>query len=182
MDALHWRHFSWLTRRAMTQGIICGPFRFKQLYGTCRSTDRAGLSRAAGAKKIAQGGQRETGSCFADCRSRADCWSAGHGLALEAADVRYYQENGVTYRETRYKVQHPVTETVLVDQSRITYREKVDTELQRHGPHVPGARHQLPQRNVCGQPLESVCQAGDCPAVGAGDPDGNPHRNRQGSA
>jgi hypothetical protein len=48
---------------------------------------------------------------------------------LRGADVRYYQENGVTYRETRYKVQHPVTETVLVDQPRTVYREKIDTEL-----------------------------------------------------
>ncbi|HEX4149310.1 MAG TPA: hypothetical protein VHY20_09995 [Pirellulales bacterium] len=48
---------------------------------------------------------------------------------VQAADVRYYQENGVTYRETRYKVQHPVTETVLVDQPRTVYREKIDTQL-----------------------------------------------------
>lgn len=49
---------------------------------------------------------------------------------LRAADVRYYQENGITYRETRYTVQHPVTETVLVDQARTVYREKIDTTLQ----------------------------------------------------
>ncbi|HWC90249.1 MAG TPA: hypothetical protein VG433_11350 [Pirellulales bacterium] len=49
---------------------------------------------------------------------------------IQAADVRYYQENGVTYRETRYTVQHPVTETVLVDQQHTVYREKVDTTLQ----------------------------------------------------
>jgi hypothetical protein len=49
---------------------------------------------------------------------------------LPAADVRYYQENGITYRETRYTVQHPVTETVLVDQPRTVYREKVSTTLQ----------------------------------------------------
>ena len=48
---------------------------------------------------------------------------------VQAADVRYYQENGITYRETKYKVQHPVTETVLVDQPRTVYREKLDTEL-----------------------------------------------------
>lgn len=49
---------------------------------------------------------------------------------LLAADVRYYQENGVTYRETHYTVQHPVTETVLENQSRVVYRQKVDTTLQ----------------------------------------------------
>jgi hypothetical protein len=49
---------------------------------------------------------------------------------LRAADVRYYAENGITYRETRYTVQHPVTETVLVDQARTVYREKVATTLQ----------------------------------------------------
>ncbi|HEY5311768.1 MAG TPA: hypothetical protein VIK18_04590, partial [Pirellulales bacterium] len=49
---------------------------------------------------------------------------------LQAADVRYYQENGITYRETRYTVQHPVTETVLVDQPRTVYREQVNSKLE----------------------------------------------------
>ena len=39
----------------------------------------------------------------------------------------------------------------------------------RHGPHVPGAGHRVPQRNVRGQPLEPLCQAVPGPAARAGN-------------
>lgn len=55
---------------------------------------------------------------------------AGLAAQLAAADdVRYYEDNGVTYRETRQKVNRPINETALVDQQRTVYREKLDTEL-----------------------------------------------------
>jgi hypothetical protein len=56
-------------------------------------------------------------------------WLATCG-ALPAADTRYYQENGVTYRETRYTVQHPVAETQLAEQQHTVYRQRDDIQLQ----------------------------------------------------
>lgn len=50
--------------------------------------------------------------------------------SVRAADVRYYEENGVTYQETRYKVQHPVTETQYEPQARTVYRPQVASSLQ----------------------------------------------------
>lgn len=48
------------------------------------------------------------------------------GAAAAAADeTRFYEENGVTYRETRRKVARPVAETRWEDQPRTVYREKV---------------------------------------------------------
>lgn len=41
-----------------------------------------------------------------------------------ADDVRYYQENGVTYRESRYTVGHPVVETHLEPQQRTVYSQQ----------------------------------------------------------
>ncbi len=40
-----------------------------------------------------------------------------------ADDVRYYQENGVTYRESRYTIGHPVVETHLEPQQHTVYSQ-----------------------------------------------------------
>ncbi|MGD9646651.1 MAG: hypothetical protein AB7U73_13140 [Pirellulales bacterium] len=46
-----------------------------------------------------------------------------------SAEERYYEENGVTYRETRERVQRPVTEIVHQPTTRTVYREQYRTEL-----------------------------------------------------
>ena len=55
-------------------------------------------------------------------------------LALPAAadEVRYYTENGVTYRETRRLVQRPVTETRTQQSTRTVYREQWTTEQREY--------------------------------------------------
>lgn len=53
---------------------------------------------------------------------------AGAGLAL-AEEVRYYQQDGITYRETRRTVQRPVTETHLRESMQTVYREQQTSEL-----------------------------------------------------
>ena len=52
---------------------------------------------------------------------------AGAGFAT-AQNVRYYEENGVTYRETRRSVRRPVSETRLETRQRIVQRERITTE------------------------------------------------------
>ena len=47
-----------------------------------------------------------------------------------ADDVRYYTENGVTYRETRRVVRRPVSETRLERREETVYRERTVTEYQ----------------------------------------------------
>ncbi|MGW8256906.1 MAG: hypothetical protein ACWGMZ_05425 [Thermoguttaceae bacterium] len=49
--------------------------------------------------------------------------------ATAAADeVRYYNENGITYRETRRTVQRPVCETKMQHTTRTVYKEELYTE------------------------------------------------------
>jgi hypothetical protein len=55
------------------------------------------------------------------------------GLALAAVEaraeeVRYYEQNGVTYRETRRVVEDRIPETKLQDCTRTVYREQVTCE------------------------------------------------------
>ncbi len=50
------------------------------------------------------------------CLSRAD-------------DVRYYDENGVTYRETKHSVQRPMAETHYEDRQQTIYAEQLQTQL-----------------------------------------------------
>lgn len=58
------------------------------------------------------------------------CGEFSGGPARVAADeVVYYEENGVTYRETRRIVRKPVTETRVEPRERTVYRENVTTEL-----------------------------------------------------
>ena len=45
------------------------------------------------------------------------------------AEERYYEQNGVTYRETRERVQRPVTEVVHQPTTRTVYREQYRTEF-----------------------------------------------------
>jgi hypothetical protein len=50
------------------------------------------------------------------------------GQLAAADDVRYYTENGVTYRETRRIVKRPVSETRIHEQQRTVYRRRIQTE------------------------------------------------------
>lgn len=50
--------------------------------------------------------------------------------AANADEVRYTEDNGRTYRETRRVVRHPVTDVVHQDVPRTVYREHARTELQ----------------------------------------------------
>lgn len=47
------------------------------------------------------------------------------GVVAVAQETRFYEENGVTYRETKQKVQRPIAETRWDNQQRTVYREKV---------------------------------------------------------
>jgi len=47
-----------------------------------------------------------------------------------AEDVRYYEKDGVTYRESRRVVQRPVSETRYEDRERTVYRRELVTEHQ----------------------------------------------------
>ena len=46
--------------------------------------------------------------------------------------VRYYTENGVTYKETRTTVRRPVVERKLEQREKTVYREKVSTSYEPH--------------------------------------------------
>ena len=45
-----------------------------------------------------------------------------------AQDVRYYDQDGVTYRETRHVVQRPVSATEIQQREQVVYRQQVTTE------------------------------------------------------
>ncbi|MBX9787343.1 MAG: hypothetical protein K2Y37_00375 [Pirellulales bacterium] len=49
--------------------------------------------------------------------------------ASASAEERYYEENGVTYRETRERFQRPLTEVVHQPTTRTVYREQYRTEF-----------------------------------------------------
>jgi hypothetical protein len=53
-------------------------------------------------------------------------WSADQ--SIEADEVRYYEQNGVTYQETRRKVSRPLVQTALTQQQQTVYRQQVSTE------------------------------------------------------
>jgi hypothetical protein len=55
---------------------------------------------------------------------------AGSGAWLPADDVRYFEKDGVTYRETRQVVRRPVVETRMEARDCTVYRDKFTTELQ----------------------------------------------------
>lgn len=46
------------------------------------------------------------------------------GISVTAEDVRYYQEDGVTYRETRRTVRRPVSQTTVKPIQRTVYRQQ----------------------------------------------------------
>jgi hypothetical protein len=48
-----------------------------------------------------------------------------------AQQVRFYEENGITYRETKEVVRRPVTETRLEDRPRVVYRPQPGTSVQK---------------------------------------------------
>jgi len=55
---------------------------------------------------------------------------AGSGRGI-ADQVRYYEQDGVTYRETRQVVKRPVTETRMEQTTRTVYRQEQSCELQQ---------------------------------------------------
>lgn len=50
-------------------------------------------------------------------------------LAVMADEVRYFQRDGVTYRETRQTIRRPVVETQMQPREETVYREQVATEM-----------------------------------------------------
>ncbi len=64
---------------------------------------------------------------------------AASGARLAADDVRYFEKDGMTYRETRQVVQRPVTETHMESRNTIVYRDKYTTELQDMPRSIPVA-------------------------------------------
>jgi hypothetical protein len=59
--------------------------------------------------------------------------------ALRADDVRYYDNNGVTYRETRQVVRHPITETHLETRESTVYQNRLTTEMRDTPRSIPVA-------------------------------------------
>ena len=51
------------------------------------------------------------------------------GLNARAGDVRYFEQNGITYRETRQVVQRPVYQTEMRPTTRTVYRQEQATEM-----------------------------------------------------
>lgn len=47
----------------------------------------------------------------------------------EAGDVRFYEEDGVTYRETRVRVRRPVSETRYEERQETVYRPRYTTDI-----------------------------------------------------
>lgn len=56
--------------------------------------------------------------------------------AARGAEVRYYEKDGVTYRETRKTVQRPITETHYETRERTVYREQYHTAIDESVRHV----------------------------------------------
>lgn len=55
-------------------------------------------------------------------------WTAA---AAQAEEVRYYQQDGVTYRETRRTVTRPISETRYEQREQTVYREQLRTDTQQ---------------------------------------------------
>jgi len=55
---------------------------------------------------------------------------ASRSAILAADDVKYFEKDGVTYRETRQVVRRPVIETRLEARDSTVYRDKLTTEVQ----------------------------------------------------
>jgi hypothetical protein len=62
-------------------------------------------------------------------------WHTG----LRADEVRYFEKDGVTYRETRQVVRRPVVETKLEARDCTVYRDKLTTQLQDTPRTIPVA-------------------------------------------
>jgi hypothetical protein len=54
------------------------------------------------------------------------------GIATAEQSVRYYTENGVTYKEVRTKVRRPVVERRMEEREQTVYREQVSTTYEPH--------------------------------------------------
>jgi hypothetical protein len=67
------------------------------------------------------------------------------GETARADEVRYYQENGITYRETRRVENRPVSETRYEDRERTVYRPRVvhETRTSYRTYHTPVTQYEL---------------------------------------
>lgn len=63
--------------------------------------------------------------------------------AAAADDIRYYQQNGVTYRETRTVIKQPVNDVQYRDLQKTFYRDRYTTEMRDvvRNSYVPVTRH-----------------------------------------
>lgn len=64
---------------------------------------------------------------------------AGRAATAAADDVKYFEKDGVTYRETRQVVRRPVVETRLEARDCTIYRDKLTTEVQDVPRSIPVA-------------------------------------------
>lgn len=60
------------------------------------------------------------------------CFCVLGGIPANAQKVRDYEENGITYRETRTKATRPVAETTYQDRQQTVYRQRYTTQLHDH--------------------------------------------------
>jgi hypothetical protein len=73
------------------------------------------------------------------------CWVAGPAAA---GNPRYYEENGITYRETTSIERRPVSRTEYIDQQQTVYRREPKTDYHDiyQTVHVPVTRYQWEAR------------------------------------
>lgn len=64
---------------------------------------------------------------------------AGQADAALADDVKYFEKDGVTYRETRQVVRRPIVETKMEARDCTVYRDKLTTEVQDMPRTIPVA-------------------------------------------
>ena len=89
--------------------------------------------------------------------------------------VRYYTENGITYKETRTTVRRPVVERRLEQREKTVYREKVTTSYEPHT-QLSYTPHDVPLGRAlarCSPPIQNpLCRL----PPRTGDELANPHR------
>ena len=75
-------------------------------------------------------------------------WTAMTVPLAAADEVRYFEKDGVTYRETRRVVRRPVVETRLESREQTVYREQLRTEVQetQRTYHTPVTEYQWATR------------------------------------
>jgi hypothetical protein len=73
----------------------------------------------------------------------ATLYCAAISGTILASEVRYFVEDGVTYRETRRRVRRPVSETQVADREVTVYRERYTTDMRElvRTEYTPVVRH-----------------------------------------